>query len=99
MITELKYSTTNTYLIQGEKGTLLFDTGWAGTFPALCRLLGEKKLKLQEIDMLMISHFHPDHMGISQEIANIGATIAVADVQRGYPTASLRKKSGQHSRR
>ena len=84
MITELKYSNTNTYLIKGKKGSLLFDTGWAGTFPMLCRALGEKKLRLQDIDCLLISHFHPDHMGIAQNVANAGVTIAAADVQRSF---------------
>ena len=84
MITELKYSSTNTYLVHGKKGNLLFDTGWAGTFPQLCRTLGEKKLRLQDIKYLLISHFHPDHMGIAQEIADSGVTIAAADVQTGY---------------
>ena len=32
MVTQLKYSNTNTYLISGKKGCVLFDTGWAGTF-------------------------------------------------------------------
>ena len=84
MIKELKYSNTNTYLIQGRTGSLLFDTGWAGTFPMLCRALGENKLKLQDIDYLLISHFHPDHMGIAQDIADSGVKIAAADVQRDY---------------
>lgn len=84
MITELKYSNTNTYLYKGKKSSLLFDTGWAGTFPAFCKALGEKKQRLQDIDFLIISHFHPDHMGIAQEIANAGVTILIADVQREY---------------
>ena len=81
MVTEIKYSNTNTYLIHGKKGDLLFDTGWAGTFGAFCKALGEKGLKLQTISYLLISHFHPDHMGIAQEIADSGAVIAVMDVQ------------------
>ena len=68
MISEIKYSNTNTYLIRGKNGDLLFDTGWAGTFGAFCKALGEKDLKLQNIKYLLISHFHPDHMGIAQEI-------------------------------
>ena len=83
-IIELKYSNTNTYLIKGKKGNLLFDTGWAGTFPQFCRALGENKLKLQDIKYLLISHFHPDHMGIAQEIVNNGVTIVVADVQAEF---------------
>ncbi|MBR1458153.1 MAG: MBL fold metallo-hydrolase [Oscillospiraceae bacterium] len=84
MITELHYSGTNTYYIRGSRGSLLWDTGWAGTFPLLCRALGEQDLKLQDIRYLLISHFHPDHMGIAQEIADAGAVIAAAEVQRGF---------------
>ena len=84
MIEEIKYSNTNTYLIHGKNGDLLFDTGWAGTFGAFCKALGEKKLQLQSIRYLLISHFHPDHMGIAQEIADAGAVIVVMDVQTGY---------------
>lgn len=84
MIALLRYSATNTYLVRGKNGSLLFDTGWAGTFPLLCKALGENGAKLQEIKMLMISHFHPDHMGIAQELADAGVKIAAADVQREY---------------
>ena len=41
-IRELKYSNTNTYFIEGEKGGLLFDAGWAGTLPAFYKALGEQ---------------------------------------------------------
>ena len=84
MISELKYSNTNTYLVTGSKGSLLFDTGWAGTFLLLCKALGEKGLKLQDVKYLLISHFHPDHMGIASQIAEAGAVIAAADVQAGH---------------
>ena len=49
-VTALKYSNTNTYLIEGERGTVLFDTGWTGTFASFCTSLGEGKKKLQDID-------------------------------------------------
>ena len=84
MITELKYTTTNTYLIDGEHGTLLLDTGWAGTFPAFCKELGEKGRRLQEIDYVMVTHFHPDHMGIAEEIAEHGPMIVAVDLQLPY---------------
>ena len=85
MIEEIKYSNTNTYLIHGKRGDLLFDAGWAGTFGSFCKALGEKDLKLQSIKYILISHFHPDHMGIAQEIADAaGAVIAVMDVQTEF---------------
>ena len=68
---EMKYTNTNTYLIEGDTGNLLFDTGWAGSFKAFCNAMGEKHIPVQDIRYIMISHFHPDHMGIAQEIADL----------------------------
>ena len=84
VVYELKYSNTNTYLIKGSRGIILFDTGWAGTFSAFCREIGKLDIQVQKIDYIFISHFHPDHMGIAQEIAEYGPVIVVMDVQREY---------------
>ena len=84
VVYELKYSNTNTYLIKGSRGIILFDTGWAGTFSAFCREIGKLDIQVQKIDYIFISHFHPDHMGIAQEIAQHGPVIVVMDVQREY---------------
>ena len=84
VVTLLKYSNTNTYLIEGSGGSILFDTGWAGTFGDFCKALGETGKKLQDISYIMISHFHPDHMGIAQDIADHGPVIVVADIQKEY---------------
>ena len=88
MVTELHYSSTNTYLISGTEGTLLFDTGWAGTFRSFCREMGQLGIPVQKITCILISHFHPDHCGIAQEIADLGPVIAVLDVQREYVHAA-----------
>ncbi|MBO7363597.1 MAG: MBL fold metallo-hydrolase, partial [Lachnospiraceae bacterium] len=83
-ILELHYSNTNTYLIRGDKGCLLFDTGWAGTFPAFCKSLGEAGAKLSDIKMVLISHYHPDHMGIAGEIAGKGPVLLACDIQKSF---------------
>ena len=87
-ISLIKYSNTNTYLIEGERGAILFDSGWAGTFPMFCAELGRQGKKLNDIDYLLISHFHPDHYGIAQEIADKGPVVLVCDVQKEYMHAS-----------
>ena len=97
-VTELRYTATNNYLIRGERGGLLFDTGWAGTFPLLCRALGEQGLRLQDANYLIVSHFHPDHMGAAQEIADAGVPLAAADVQREYLHTSDRIFEKEHDR-
>lgn len=81
---ELKYSNTNTYLIKSSMGAILFDVGWAGTYPAFCRAMEKLDIPVQKIDYILISHFHPDHMGIAQEIAKNGPVIVVMDVQQDH---------------
>lgn len=95
-VRELKYSNTNTYLIETGSGHILFDTGWAGTFGAFCRCMGELNIPVQNITHILISHFHPDHMGIAGDIAQTGAKIVVFDVQRNYIHSSdeIFKKQG-----
>lgn len=87
-ITLLKYSNTNTYLVEGDMGSVLFDTGWAGTFQNFCSELGRNGKQLKNIEYILISHFHPDHYGIAQEIADKGPVILAADVQKDYLHAS-----------
>lgn len=83
-VRELNYSKTNTYLIEGDSGKLLFDTGWAGSFRSFCTAMGDLDIPVQSIDYILISHFHPDHMGIVQEIADVGPVIIVTDVQKEF---------------
>ena len=94
MIKEIKYGTTNTYLIKGSNGTILFDTGWAGTLAAFCHAMGDAGEKVQDIKYIMISHYHPDHMGIAQEIADMGPVICVADIQKDFIHSSDRILAG-----
>ena len=41
---EIEYCNTNTYLIDGDNGKLLFDTGWTGSFQAFCNAMFRFKL-------------------------------------------------------
>lgn len=63
---------------------MLFDTGWAGTFMKMCKALGEQGIKLQDIKYLLVSHFHPDHMGIAGELAKQGVTVVVMESQKEF---------------
>ena len=94
-IVGLKYANTNTYLIKGEKGCLLFDTGWAGTFNAFRSAMHANKENEKKIDYILISHYHPDHMGIAQQIADLGPRIVACDFQKDYmhnPDAVFKKE-------
>ena len=83
MIQLLKYGNTNCYYIKGNNGSILIDTDWAGTLPLFYKKI--KELNIKNIDYLLITHYHPDHMGIAQEIIeNMDVKLLVIDVQKDY---------------
>ncbi len=83
MIQLLKYGNTNTYYINGENGSILVDTDWAGTLNSFYKKI--KELNINKIDYLLITHYHPDHMGIAEEIIdNMNAKLLVIDIQKDY---------------
>ena len=83
MIKLLKYGNTNCYYVEEKNGSILVDTGWAGTLQAFYKKI--KELGITKIDYLLITHYHPDHMGIAQEIIdNMNAKLLVIDIQKDY---------------
>ena len=83
MIKLLKYGNTNCYYIEGKNGSVLLDTDWAGTLQLFYSKI--KELNIKSIDYLLITHYHPDHMGIVQDIVeNMNAKLLVVDVQQDY---------------
>jgi glyoxylase-like metal-dependent hydrolase (beta-lactamase superfamily II) len=69
----------NTYLIRGEKGHLLVDSGW-NTDESLSILrdrLAVKGITLGDISQIVVTHIHPDHYGMAGRIKQLsGATLA-----------------------
>lgn len=51
------------YLIETNRGRLLFDLGFGDEDPALERNLAGMSPDLDQVDAVVISHLHPDHMG------------------------------------
>lgn len=80
-IIQLKYGNTKCYLLKETKKNLLIDTDWAATLPNFFQKLGRKKLKVQDIDYLLITHYHPDHMGLATDLMNLGISLVVLDCQ------------------
>ena len=63
----------NAYLVQGNNGWLLIDTGWdyPEAFDALKRQLKEKGLEFDAIDQIVITHTHIDHYGLIGRLKKI----------------------------
>jgi len=84
MLTKLKYGNTNTYLIRGNAANLLVDTDWAGTLSAFYKAIKAQNLQIGDISCVLSTHYHPDHMGITAELMNMGVTLVIFDVQLGH---------------
>ncbi|MCC6099442.1 MAG: MBL fold metallo-hydrolase [Olsenella sp.] len=75
---------TTCYLVVGATGALLVDTGFAGTLDLLGRGLKANGLGIQDVRYLLVTHFHPDHMGIAQDLADLGVTLLLPTCQLPY---------------
>lgn len=80
-IKELKYGNTKCYLINNK---VMIDTDWAGTLQRFFKCINQENIVLKDIEYLLITHFHPDHMGIAQELADLGIKIIVFEEQKDY---------------
>lgn len=63
----------NAYLVQGENGWLLIDTGWntPDAFESLEKGLKDLGLVLTDIATIVITHVHPDHFGLAGRIRHL----------------------------
>jgi glyoxylase-like metal-dependent hydrolase (beta-lactamase superfamily II) len=80
-IVNVGYQSTNYYAIQTNDGKLLVDCGWPGTLPQFTGVLKRKGIPLKDIKYLLVTHFHPDHAGLTQELKNQGAKLILPECQ------------------
>jgi len=83
-IINVGYDSTNYYIIEHKSGKLLVDCGWPGTLPKLSAQLKRKGISINEIKYLLVTHFHPDHAGLTQELKNQGAKFLLLECQTDF---------------
>ena len=84
---QLDQLAVNAYLIQGDKGWLLVDTGWNTNqaFSAMERQLREIGLGFENIALILITHFHPDHYGLAGRLVQASqAKVALHQVEKDF---------------
>jgi len=80
-IVNVGYDSTNYYVLADTTPRLLIDVGWPGTLPRLqhqCRRAG---VAFAAIKHFLITHYHPDHAGLAQELKRTGCKLVVLDMQ------------------
>ena len=83
-ILNVGYDSTNYYLLEIKDGKLLIDNGWPGTLPKFLSVLKRKDVSPNEIKYLLVTHFHPDHSGLTQELKNLGASLILMESQADF---------------
>lgn len=80
-IVNIGYHATNYYVIGGNTTRLLIDAGWPDSLPALLAQLKRSTIALQQISHLLVTHYHPDHAGLAQDLKARGMTLIVLETQ------------------
>jgi len=81
-LVDVGYRSTHYYLIQPPGGKrLLFDCGWPGTIGTFRSVLKRNGVSIEDIGHILVSHFHPDHAGLVQEVKDAGALLIVTEAQ------------------
>ncbi len=80
-IVNVGYDSTNYYLLDAKGGKLLIDCGWPGTLPKFMAKLQRKGVSIKELKYLLVTHFHPDHAGIVQELKKLGIKFILLESQ------------------
>ena len=68
-VKEIIYGNTKCYLINNK---IMIDIDCAGTLQNFFRCIKKEGLEIKNIEHLIITHFHPEHMGIAQDIDELG---------------------------
>lgn len=71
-----KNRAANAYLVRGSKRTILIDVGLSSNFPQLQECLAYCGVKPADLDMVVLSHEHLDHIGAAFHFT--GRTIIAA---------------------
>ncbi len=85
---KIKYGNTNTFYIPGLNGSLLIDTDYAGTIPMFYKDIKKNNIKLKDIEYVLATHYHPDHMGLISELMEQGIKLLLIDVQEKFVHSS-----------
>ncbi|NTU80461.1 MAG: MBL fold metallo-hydrolase [Chloroflexales bacterium] len=78
-IVNVGYDSTNYYVIETAATKLLVDVGFPGTLPKLNHALKRTGITLSAITYLLVTHYHPDHAGLAQELKQQGMTLIVLE--------------------
>jgi glyoxylase-like metal-dependent hydrolase (beta-lactamase superfamily II) len=74
----------NFYVVEAEGGLVVVDAGLPGFYDQLEDFLRSRGRTVADVDALVLTHAHPDHVGIAERVRQAGVTVHVheADAQQ-----------------
>ena len=92
MIYNLGNRAVNNYLVKGDDGYILIDTGYENGYRRFLRKLKKNSIDPKEIKYVFLTHAHDDHVGFLNSVLNLtGAAVIL------HPMAIEGLKRGQNS--
>jgi glyoxylase-like metal-dependent hydrolase (beta-lactamase superfamily II) len=84
-IINVGYSSTNYYVLEMGDARLLIDVGMPGSYGALLANLKRKDIAIDSATPshwhLLVTHYHPDHAGVVEEVKAAGVRLIVMEPQ------------------
>src|SRR5580658_5357436 len=80
-VLRLTYLSTHYFLLITVKATILVDAGWPGTLGKFLHILRSTDIEPSTITHFFVTHYHPDHAGLTQELQDLGIRLVVIEQQ------------------
>lgn len=71
----------NCYLVKVNDFYVAIDAGWPGCIREYKEMLKIYNIKPEQIKYLIVTHFHPDHAGMVENIKKFGASFILFEHQ------------------
>lgn len=83
-VISITYKSANCFLIPSNDGWVMIDTGWPDTLSQLLQLLNQNSISINEVNYLIITHYHPAHAGLAQNLKDLGIHLILHESQLAY---------------
>jgi endoribonuclease LACTB2 len=96
-IVNVGYRSTNYYVLADAHPRLLVDAGWPGTLGAMRQACHRTGIRLEDIPYQLVTHYHPDHAGLAEDLKHLGVRLLVLDTQLpGIPLLRIYVKAADN---